>query len=208
MANDCPQFRNVDDEPTISVIVPTIGRDSLPQTLESFANELLIGDTVIVACDGYHPHVSDLVGGFAKRFPSADWLQITLDKQGDFGHPARNYVLDHCVDIGYVWTIDDDDVSVPGTLTTLHEHTSGDWTIFRMLFGDAHRAHGITCWREPQIRYGDIGTPMIFAPKCRSRFGSRYEGDWDYLQSLQAELGEPVWDEQVIALIRPVEAHV
>lgn len=136
-----------------------------------------------------------------------DNVWVTREKQGYWGHPLRNMILDQTPDGEYVWTIDDDDVAAPGALTELHKFlTVSDmltWGIFKMEFGPGSHAHGITCWREPLLRRGDIGTPMIFAPKGAARFGHVYDGDWNYAEQLQAELGEPEWAKTVIAHIRP-----
>jgi hypothetical protein len=190
----------------LAIIVPTIGRQTLVRTLSSFAPDLQEDDHVYIV------H-TDLVTGTEsidvaylsqehKRYSLATWTYIPFNDGGCWGHNSRNHVLDQQPDADYIWTIDDDDIAVPGTLGQLRRQTA-PWAIYRMHFGDNHPARTITCWREPILRHGDIGTPMILARPCNARFGQRYEGDWDYTQALQAELGEPVFDRTVIALIRP-----
>lgn len=185
--------------PSITIVVPTIGRPSLSATLRSFADELSPEDHVFVAADG--DDVGDLVRNFAND-SVAQWTYSHWgERLGHWGHPIRNLAFDQ-IETDYVWTIDDDDVAAPFALNIIRE-TEADWAIYKMHFGDNHPASGITCWREPILRHGDIGTPMIVAKPGNSRFGHRYEGDWDYAQRLYAEYGEPDWDERVIALIRP-----
>lgn len=190
----------------LTVIVPTIGRSSLRATLASFASDLRADDLVIVATDGVRPEAEEVFDDFSGG--EANWMLLPCHESHDWGHSLRNEALDRFVEEGrYVWTLDDDDVATPGALEALRSRMDGGWAIFRMEFGPAHFAYGITCWREKQLRFGDIGTPMTLAPRCGARFGSRYEGDWDYVQSLQVELGAPTWDDRVIALIRPEEVH-
>lgn len=190
---------------SLTVIVPTIGRKSLARTLQSFANELTEDDYVLVSCDGWREGVTNLVyGWFDVHYPGQWWVNVNT-VQGDWGHPARNHMLE-VVKTDLVWTIDDDDEAAPGALTTIRQQTD-PFVIYRMRFGPGHPANGITCWREKRMQHGDIGTPMIVAKPCSARFGHHYSGDWDYAQSLQAVYGDPVWNERVIALIRPYEVE-
>ena len=188
----------------ITVIVPTIGRASLEATLRSFAPDLSHADAVVVLADGKLNAVQQLVLQLAEEYPAADWM---YSYEGvplrDFGHPLRNLALDLYVETSHVWTIDDDDIAALGALRALRDQMAAPWAIFRMIFGENHFARGLTCWRQREINAGDIGTPMVFAPLSKARFGLRYMGDLDYARDLQDELGEPVWDETIIAIIRP-----
>lgn len=189
--------------PSITIIVPTLGRPTLHATLGSFAESLTDEDQVVVVADGALRSVREIVEDFDFHY-NGEWIYHWRADfpAGNWGHPLRNNILNWGIQTDYVWTIDDDDAAAPGALDALRS-AEGPWTIFRMQFGPGHPANGITCWREPYLRYGDIGTPMILARPCAARFGNRYEGDWDYAQELQAEYGDPAWDERVIALIRP-----
>lgn len=188
---------------SLNIIVPTIGRPSLRNTLNSFADSIRYDDLVVVISDGPSQYAEDILDGMAAKYLGT-WVYLRSTEKNDWGHSLRNEVLDHFLpDDGYVWTIDDDDEAAPGAIDALRSRCEDGWTIFRMEFGPGHYARGITCWREPALRFGDIGTPMVLAPRCQARFGSRYEGDWDYVQDLKRELGEPNFDERVVALIRP-----
>ena len=150
--------------------------------------------------DGRDDRIRRLTQEMADR-GFGSWFYHEGDNLGYWGHGVRNWVLP-IVSTDLVWHLDDDDIATPGALAAIR-HSSGRWTIFRMEFGSAHPAHGITCWREPRLMKGDIGTPMVIAPPSKARFNLEYGGDFSYVQDLVDELGPPTWDERVIALIRP-----
>jgi hypothetical protein len=129
------------------------------------------------------------------------WFYHEGDNLGFWGHGVRNHLLP-IVYTDLVWHLDDDDVAAPSALHAIR-HSTGIWTIFRMEFMAGHPANGIVCWREKVLRKGDIGTPMVIAPPSTARFDLEYGGDFAYVQGLRDELGEPAWDETIIALIRP-----
>lgn len=189
----------------ITVIVPTIGRPSLSQTLGSFADDLRATDAVIVMDDGQHEGASWLVQQYASLYPEPDWSYIRASSHGSWGHPLRNEAIDCYVETTHIWTIDDDDIAADGAIEAMRARMDDPWTLFRMTFGQGHFARGTTCWRFEQPVMGDVGTPMMFAPVCAARFGDAYTGDWDYFKALRDELGPPVMDTTVIAIIRPDE---
>lgn len=186
----------------ITVVVPTIGRPTLIKTLQSVAPQLEESDAIVVVSEGNDKNVRTIVRSFSKHYTAPDWA-YTYEFGQNWGHGNRNYVLDHHVQTSHVWTIDDDDVATPTALASLRSQMNDSWAIFKMSFGEAHFANGLTIWREARIQAGDIGTPMIFAPLCEARFGLEYMGDCAYAYSLQAELGPPEWCEDVVAVIRP-----
>lgn len=192
---------------TLTVIVPTIGRRSLEDCLDSFAEDLRLGDAVIVAFDGdYNDELDGLTQQFSEDFSSPSWTYLWGSHLGCWGHLACNKALSH-VKTTHVWRIDDDDVACDGAIDVIKDGIADypqSVLIYKMFFGKGHPASGITLWREPQARMGSIGTPMVVAPVCDARYGERYEGDFDYLTAVIEEFGEPVWMEDVIAEIRPV----
>lgn len=186
----------------ITVIIPSVGRETLKATLASLVYQLTEADAVVVISEGENYETNATVYALADCYPDLDLTYI--ERQGGcWGHPNRNYALDHHVHTSHVWTLDDDDQAAPGAIETLRKHMDDPWTIFRMTFGPGHPANGVTCWRYKQIMLGDIGTPMVFAPHTQARYGHEYSGDFTYAQNLHDLLGEPVWAEDVVSLIRP-----
>ena len=180
----------------ITVIIPTIGRESAALTASSVTKQAI-------------------------PFGDAVWLCPDRKSEGAFGHPVRNHNIDAEVEGRYLWSIDDDDIALPGALVAMHEAIEahpGRWFLFRMIGGANSHYPRMTVpvqGMEGVMRPGNIGTPMILFPKCKARFGTGltglfgedkrdgYFGDWTMAQSLQNELGDPIWIDQVVAEIRP-----
>jgi len=185
----------------LTIIVPTIGRPSLAATIQSIARQIGWDDHVIVVTDGHRPLARDIFERWYDEFPGWEFLELPPD--GNWGHGLRNQVLDTLKPGIPVCTIDDDDVYEDGALELMRTAACDKPVIFRMRFGRGHRADGLVVWQQPRLQLGDIGTPMIVAPVCGARFGLSYLGDFDYATALVAELGEPIWRDEVVAHIRP-----
>lgn len=201
---------------SIGVIIPTVGRESLSACVQSVATQAKEDDRVMVAVDTELPFDYQGVGSTWQRVPDAPL--------GMFGHAARNWIWDTIVAdklrINFLWSLDDDDVALPGALDAIHAATNanpGRWLAFKMLFGANSHAAGHTVWREPKVELGNIGTPCIVMPvTAKSRWGALgvdprtgwyggegYFGDYQIARDLEAELGPPVWVPHVVAEIRP-----
>lgn len=165
-------------QPTLTVIIPTIGRTTLPRTLESIdTQDTTPGDQTLVIFDD-PPH--DDWGAWART-------QGMRKARGDF-----------------LLFMDDDDEYLPGAFDAVRasvRRAPDRAHIFRMV-----RAHpfGDVIWtRKNLARPGQVSTQMIVVPNDRNRMGTwtnRYEGDFDFLTSTLALLGsEPVWCDAVIA---------
>src|SRR5262249_48456121 len=102
---------------------------------------------------------------------------------------------------------DDDDAFFPDTrkaIVAAARIDPGRPLMFRMI-----DPNGAIVWVDEKIRMGNHGTPMFVVPndpKKRGRFGNRYEGDFDFVQSTLAKYtnndytGESmvVWDKTII----------
>lgn len=184
--------------PGITIIVPTVGEDTLPNTLESVAPQLGPTDRCVVVVDGPSER-ENWHNEYRDRFL---WL-YQAERRGAYGHPSRNHALEKHVKTTHVWTIDADDEAAPGALNAMRNHYNDPWTIFRMHFGPGHYANGVTLPHTHRVAHGNIGTPMIFAPLTPARFGHHYSGDYDYATELEQHQGPPVWDDTIVAIIRP-----
>lgn len=170
----------------ISFIVPTIGRSSLTKTLASI--ELLPGDEILVV-----GNVRDGVSGQVRY--------ISCPLGGDWGHAERNFAtpLARC---RYLAHIDDDDTYAKGTRARMAEaiaETPGRPILFRMRY-----PNGITLWEKPEIRCGNVGTPMFLIPNRPTMLG-RWEsfvgGDCAFLESSKWRAEDYVWRPEVVALL-------
>lgn len=175
----------------ISFIVPTIGRDSLIKTLTSInARE---GDEIIVIGNvrGREETADD---GVTTRF-------VACPPGGDWGHTERNAaaLLARCP---YIAHIDDDDWYAPearALMADAIETTPDRPVLFRMRY-----PNGITLWDRPELRCGNVGTPMILIPNVPERLGQFRPfvgGDCAYLEEMKWDRSEIVWRPEIIALL-------
>lgn len=171
---------------TITFIVPTVGRESLIATLNSI--ECWPGDEILIVGDRHR--VKDPRARFVDCKPGGDW-----------GHTERNVATPHARG-NYIAHIDDDDRYAPGTRALMADAISkanNKPILFRMRF-----PNGITLWREPEIKCGNVGTPMFLIPNEPKKLGtweSFVGGDCAFLESSGWAPSEYVWRPEVIALL-------
>jgi glycosyltransferase involved in cell wall biosynthesis len=202
----------------LSVVVPTLGRDTLERTLASIDAQLDRRDEVVVVADG----------------PSAAVVaREVLYRFADDGDPAfRMYEtpLTRCWgnaqrDVGvrlargtHLLFVDDDDEYLPGAFDIVRQALAAEAQvahIFRMRFGPGHPAywrdpdHPLVLWAEPVLRAQNLGTPMVVLPKG-DRLPLWVDGDagdvisdFLFLRRAIPRFGAPVWHEDVIAVVRP-----
>lgn len=192
----------------ISIIVPTTGRRSLRATLDSLAAQTKRCDFVYIVHDSMGASGLDgQLAGLSAEWPGAWRYVLTGQVYGDWGHTPSNHVLEQIPEGEPVWRLDDDDVAQPGALDAIRQgvdENPGRVLCFKMIYGPGHLAHGLTLWHTPRMRHGEIGTPMIVSPRGSARYGQNdYSGDWMYAEECVAQHGQPVFIDQVIALIRP-----
>ena len=210
----------------LSIIVPTTDRHTLRATIDSVLSQATPLDELIVVFDGGY----DMEPTYERvKDGPCDWVLSRIENRGCYGHAARNYALDHIVTRPRVMSIDDDDVYLPGAFDAVRkavEATPPAVHVFGMRFGAGHELHGVsmpqkataTLRANGRLR-GEVGTPMIVAPACTARFGTKvddefwelgpgYLGDLDYALALKEIFGSFVWHDTVIAEIRPVAAEV
>lgn len=170
----------------ITFIVPSVGRPSLVTTLASI--ETLPGDEILV--------VGDRVWTGDPRV-----RHVQCPRGNDWGHTERNFAAPLARG-SYIAHIDDDDTYVVGTRALMQDaiiRTPNRPILFRMRF-----PNGITLWREPELRCGNVGTPCILIPNIPERLGqfrSFVGGDCAYLEEAKWERDEFVWRPEVIALL-------
>jgi glycosyltransferase involved in cell wall biosynthesis len=179
----------------LSVIVPTLGRDTLAATLESIVPQLAQGDEVIVVADGPQPTAAAIV----RTIRSDDVRYFAHGPTHVKGNSQRNAGIAGATG-DYLLFMDDDDVYVAGALDMIRDAAraeAGRSFVFRM------DNYGTILWRARRLSYGDVGTPMFVAPNVRGAVPSWRDSDYDFACDFVARHGPPVWREEVVAVVRP-----
>lgn len=172
----------------ISFIVATIGRASLFKTLDSI--ETWPGDEIVIASNHFRTNDRRSCIKYVDCPPGKDW-----------GHTERNTATPQAQG-RYLAHIDDDDVYAPGTralMANAIKVNPGKPTLFRMRY-----PNGITLWDVPELRCGNVGTPMMLIPNMPTRlgvWGSFVGGDCYFLETMKWAREEIVWRPEVIALL-------
>lgn len=159
---------------SITYIVPTIGRESLSDTIASI--DLWDGDEILV---------------YRRHPPAKTW-----------GYTERNEMMPHAR-CSWLAFIDDDDRFLPGyraAFTDAMNTLPGGRpvpVIFRMQF-----PNGTVLWRKPEVECGNVGTPMYLMPNVPSMLGAfneqRYVGDFDFLNCSKWPRRNYYWRSEIV----------
>ncbi len=163
--------------PTLSIIIATLGRDTLAKTIASLTGQLKHGDEVIIERD----NTDDMAATPRTRGAAA--------ATGD-----------------YLLFIDDDDVYRPEALglvrTAVVEHPDRVH-LFALEGGTGWRLPQF----GRDVCVENVSTQMIVVPNDPTRFGHwgpRRRGDFDFIQSTILNWGDPpVWHQRSLAVWRP-----
>lgn len=165
---------------TLSIVLATTGRQTLAAAIESATSQMLPGDELIVV----------------------------FDDSGDAGDTPRNRVLP-MLRTTHISFLDDDDEYRPGALDVIrsfareHPERVG---IFRFDMG----MWGVA-WSEEDLMAS--GTAMYVVPNIPEKLGrfgrppgvpDGRVGDYTFIVQTVANLGDPIWREEIIQDIRPV----
>jgi glycosyltransferase involved in cell wall biosynthesis len=203
MQLDEPRFRaalastNADAqrEPTFTVVIPTRGRPTLRQTLESLVLQLRGEDEVIVVADGEQPVAREICADFSRPC----WQYLEHSHTADSGNSQREVgkARGTC---DYLCFMDDDDAYVEGAFAAMRAaatQSPGRPLLFRM------NHYGTVLWHAAELAYGNVGTPMLVVPYDRERLGRWDVDDFHFIQQTLQLQGEPVWREEIVATVRP-----
>lgn len=161
-------------KPMISVIIPTVGRASLAAAKESAA--------------------------------AADEVIVVENQDGDHGYSARTRGMAQATGTHLAF-LDDDDIYTDDAISLMREAACDRPVIFRM----DHPRHGLM-WRERKLEFGNVGTPMFLVPNRPSELGEwtphmpglkEPGGDFSFISGCVEAMGEPVWRDEVVCIVRP-----
>lgn len=139
----------------------------------------------------------------------ADEVIVIEDHTGDRGYRARAEGMASATGTHLAF-LDDDDAYLPGAIEAMRDHATDRPVIFRM----DDPFHGVI-WRDPELRYGNVGTPMFLVPNDPDRLGT-FEpvefgrgagrgGDFHFISGCVERMGGPVWREDIVCRVRPHE---
>jgi len=185
----------------ISVITPTVGRDTLRRTGTSVVSQLREQDEWIVVGDGSQPAAEQICSTFNdKRITcrQSAGTRVWGNKERDIGIGlARGQRL--------VFVDDDDELSAVALDTVRRAHVAypASPLVFRMNVID----HGKVYWDHPEISPSNVGTPMFSPlhagnlPKWSDGSGHGYASDYIFIRECCARQGSPVFLRNVICIV-------
>lgn len=197
----------MEKKPTFSFVVPTHREDRpLKRCLDSIVRQLGSEDEVIVVgdtTDGSLFGVEMLVSSYDQRF------RYLSHSPGfhDYGHSQLNYGIERARG-DYLHCNDDDDVWAPGSVAIMRS-TAQAWPERPLLFRFISYV-GVVYWHTRGLFVRNhIGGHCLVAPNIPGKvgkWGSAYNGDFDYLEStieLHGGIENAVWCDQIVVIARP-----
>lgn len=167
---------------SLCVITPTIGRDTLRDTLQSAA--LSEYDQWLVLSDGEQPAARAIVDEFKDDKPELVYIEVK-NQHRNYGNYQRDLGM-RLSDKDFFIFMDDDDIFVPDAIDRIRREINGRKpkpVMFRMI----HYANHII-WQTQQLAVGNIGGTMFVVPNIKSRLGkwsddSTYQSDFMFIES-------------------------
>lgn len=190
---------------TLSIIIPTCGRETLALTLSSIvAAGATRADEVIVVGDGPQSGAKKIVSGFTKHL-TVSYCETKPTRM--VGAHQRNVAVAKATR-SHLMFIDDDDTYMPGALAAARceaQRRPGRIILFREVSTSPRHPWGIV-WKEKRIAMGNVGSQMMVVPNVKGRLGtwpSHIGSDYGFLRStvdlLPSKDDEVVWVDRVIA---------
>jgi glycosyltransferase involved in cell wall biosynthesis len=167
-----------------SIIIPTIGRETLKRTLRSVMEGGFdaLSDELLVIGDGPQPAARSIVEGFGSGLIL---YRETCRPTRNMGASQRAAAM--ALSSGsHLLFMDDDDVYLPEAITTVRRIVGMDSErihIFRMR--SSIKPWSIL-WKSPECRPGNVGTPMFAVPNVKSLLGSwgpERGSDFEFIRS-------------------------
>jgi glycosyltransferase involved in cell wall biosynthesis len=197
--------------PTLTIAVPTIGRDSLRHTLDSIKRQTLVeGDRILVVADsfehGYRFDLEELVDGYGWPFEYHEYDGGTHF----YGNPQLNHAMT-LAQTDFFCALGDDDVYVDGALTRLRSHLEhGRATLcqfYSPTFLTREGPRRFLLWDEPRLRVANLSGCCLIAPVSALvpvSAEQRIEVDFDWIVDVVAKTGQrPRWMKDCLIIARP-----
>lgn len=178
------------------ILIPTMGRDSIFNTLESFKTQLNENDYLTIVFDGSNlPNINN-VKKFISTFSCNSNVIVEEQNLGYWGHAIRNKYNNLPGD--FVFHVDDDDDITFNCMDTIRKNCENKNTIyvFKMKL-----IHGDIVWKTKEIILGQIGTPSGIIPthiNSTSLFTYRCGGDYDFYKKLEKDKNNIIYVDEII----------
>jgi hypothetical protein len=190
----------------LSILLPTIGRPTLINTLNSIMKQQWQEeDELVIACDGNVEKVHEIVDPIIKEFSNRKILFVEYKTgHNDWGHTPRNLIMpslkgEYCIHI------DDDDIMTNNAFETIRKDIQSKAFVY---FYKMYLPNGeLKLWKTKEIKYANLGTPCIIHRLDHysyCKFEPHFGGDFDFIKNT-AELNDDSieWKESFIAIIKP-----
>jgi len=192
--------------PWLSVVIPTIGRDTLALTLESLGVQPeSTGIEVLVVADTFGGYTSDLARArsIVERV-GYRWLEYDAGLHC-VGQPQRTYGAKSAT-APWVWFSQDDNIAAQDSLATI-EMAIDVQPRARPLFFRFTSYWRENIWRSPELVLGNIDADCLVFPRHIAQqveWGLRYEGDFDAAWgALELSGGDVAWVDEIVSIARP-----
>lgn len=187
---------------TVSVILSTIGRSTLPQVLEDVLPQLEDGDELIVVADGPIAIV-DTQGPVKIDLSDPHVKYVQIPKADDYGCTPKDVGM-QLARGDVLWFVDDDDRFPEGSVDAIRgaarEHP-GRLLIFRMDHGTQGRILGHS------IAPANVGAPQMVIPRIpglprwQDNEGPSNMPDHTFIAKCAERLGDPVYRDEIICVL-------
>lgn len=199
---------------SLTVIIPTLCRDTLVRTLDSIAGQRLQEDDQILVCqDSWPGHASDMTPSAAMADtvrsygPQFQFHQHDAG-EGTWGNDQRNAMIPKATG-DWVLFQDDDDIFVPGAFNTIRimadrQEDKGDKSPMYFRF---EGPNGTLFWRKAgEILRNHIGGHCIVAPRGPklAAWGKGYTGDYEYVARTSMNFKDfGYWYPHILSMHKP-----
>lgn len=193
-----------------SIIIPTLGRNTLKRALDSIYSQSSDEDEVQLVFDGadsYNRSVEPL-----KDFgdlPIKSCCETVPELSGCPGATQRNWAIDAKITRGtHILWLGDDDVYRSGALDRVR-YWCDRYPDKCLMFKMYTFWHTIVWGDEPELREGNVSDHIFVAPNIPANLGrytNRYAGDFDFIRETVYNFGgesEVIWVPEIIVQCRP-----
>lgn len=199
--------------PWLSVVVPTIGRSTLPDLLDSMDKQAdPSGVQVLLVADTHGGQTHDLrvmrMESYV-RGPRYRWIEHDAGRHA-WGHPQRMEGMRQAV-APWIAFSQDDNILTEGAFSAIWEGIQTSHEPKPLLFKVRTWQAGIV-WKEPRIRHSNVDADCIVVPNDPERLGTwadEYAGDFHFIEQTAKKWGGNVrFLDAVIALGHPTSQEL